>query len=99
MLVNATGSALYLSEIVSSSCEPPHTPVPAAIPALLRVELHATCPHKAGSDQEVRMTDFFAAIADTIGRDGFAFVRAPEMHAALEGAGLRGWVSVAGTCA
>ena len=35
------------------------------------------------------MTDFFAAIADTISRDGFAFVQAPEMHGALEAAGLR----------
>jgi len=41
------------------------------------------------------MTDFFAAIAETIGRDGFAFVRAPEMHAALEAAGLRDWGSFA----
>jgi hypothetical protein len=41
------------------------------------------------------MTDFFAAIADTIGRDGFAFVRAPEMHAALEAAGLCDWGSFA----
>jgi len=29
------------------------------------------------------MTDYFAAIVDTIGRDGFTFVRAPEMHAVL----------------
>ncbi len=41
------------------------------------------------------MTEFLAAIADTIGRDGFAFVRAPEMHAALESAGLREWGSFA----
>ena len=41
------------------------------------------------------MTDFFAAIAATIGRDGFAFVRAPEMHGALEAAGLRDWGSFA----
>src|SRR6516225_11412852 len=41
------------------------------------------------------MTDFFTAIADTIGRDGFAFVRAPEMQAALETAGLRDWASFA----
>ena len=41
------------------------------------------------------MTDFFAAIADTISRDGFAFVRAPKMHAALEVAGLRDWASFA----
>ena len=41
------------------------------------------------------MTDFFAAIVDTIGRDGFAFVRAPEMHAALEAAGRRDWASFA----
>jgi hypothetical protein len=43
----------------------------------------------------MRMTDFFASIADTIGRDGFAFVRAPEMHAGLEAAGLRDWGSFA----
>ena len=41
------------------------------------------------------MSDFFAAIADTIGRDGFAFVRAPEMHAVLEAPGLRDWGSFA----
>src|SRR5262249_31870480 len=35
-----------------------------------------------------RMTDFFAAIADTIGRDGFAFVRAAQMPAPLEAGGL-----------
>ena len=41
------------------------------------------------------MTDFFAAIADRIGRDGFAFMRAPEIHDALEAAGLRDWASFA----
>src|SRR5271165_6078417 len=41
------------------------------------------------------MTEFLAAVADTIGRDGFAFVRAPEMHAASETAGLRDWGSFA----
>ena len=41
------------------------------------------------------MTDFFAAISGTIGREGFAFVRAPQMHAALEAAGLRDWGSFA----
>ncbi|MBV8333970.1 MAG: 2OG-Fe dioxygenase family protein [Alphaproteobacteria bacterium] len=35
------------------------------------------------------MIDALAPIAETIGRDGFAFVHAPEMHAALETAGLR----------
>ena len=41
------------------------------------------------------MTDFFAAIADTISREGFAFAQAPEMAAALEAAGLRDWGSFA----
>ena len=41
------------------------------------------------------MTDSFAAITDTIGREGFAFVQAPEMHAVLEAAGLRDWGSSA----
>ena len=35
------------------------------------------------------MTDNLASIAETIDRDGFAFVHAPEMHALLETAGLR----------
>ena len=37
------------------------------------------------------MTDFFAVTANAIGRDGFAFVRAPQMQAVLEAAGLRDW--------
>jgi hypothetical protein len=41
------------------------------------------------------MTDFLATIADTIGRDGFAFVQAPEMQSVLETAGLRDWDSFA----
>ena len=41
------------------------------------------------------MTDFLAVIADTIGRDGFAFVQAPEMRAVLEAARLRDWGSFA----
>lgn len=41
------------------------------------------------------MTDTLAAVAATIEHDGFAFVRAPEMHAALETAGLRDWGSFA----
>src|ERR1700737_1403100 len=41
------------------------------------------------------MTEPYAAIAETIGRDGFAFVRAPEMHALIEHAGLRDWGSFA----
>ena len=41
------------------------------------------------------MTDVLAPIADTIGRDGFAFVHAPEMHALLETGGLRAWDSFA----
>ena len=32
-----------------------------------------------------------AAIAETVRRDGYAFVRAPEMRALLEAAGLRDW--------
>jgi hypothetical protein len=46
-------------------------------------------------DRETAMTDFLAATADTIRRDGFAFLQAPEMHAALEAAGLRDWSSFA----
>ncbi len=41
------------------------------------------------------MTDTLAAVAAIIEHDGFAFVRAPEMHAALEAAGLRDWGSFA----
>ena len=41
------------------------------------------------------MTELLAAIADTIGCDGFAFVRAPEMGAVLEPAGLSDWASFA----
>jgi hypothetical protein len=41
------------------------------------------------------MTDDLAPIAETIDRDGFAFVHAPEMHAVLETAGLRDWSSFA----
>jgi hypothetical protein len=41
------------------------------------------------------MTDTLAAIAGKLGRDGFAFVQAPEMHALLETAGLRDWGSFA----
>src|SRR5207253_3051363 len=41
------------------------------------------------------MTEPYAAIAETIGRDGFAFVRAPQMHALMEAAGLRDWDSFA----
>ena len=41
------------------------------------------------------MTDSLAPIAAMLGRDGFAFVRAPEMHALLETAGLRDWGSFA----
>ena len=38
-----------------------------------------------------KMTDRLAAIAETVRRDGYAFVRAPEMRALLEAAGLRDW--------
>ena len=41
------------------------------------------------------MTELLAVIADRIGCDGFAFVRAPEMGAILEKAGLRDWGSFA----
>ena len=41
------------------------------------------------------MTDALAPITNTIGRDGFAFVHAPEMRALLETAGLRDWSSFA----
>ena len=37
------------------------------------------------------MTDRFAAIADTVATNGFAFVRAPEMAAVLKDAGLADW--------
>ena len=37
------------------------------------------------------MTDYLAAIAEPVRRDGYAFVRAPEMRALLEVAGLRDW--------
>src|SRR5713226_5558812 len=43
------------------------------------------------------MTDPLAAIAGMLSRDGFAFVRAPEMQALLETAGLRDWGSFAAT--
>ncbi len=43
------------------------------------------------------MTDILAPVAETVGRDGFAFVRAPEMHDLLESAGLRDWGSFAGS--
>jgi hypothetical protein len=42
-----------------------------------------------------RMTDQLAAIAGAVADDGFAFVRAPEMHAVLETAGLSDWDSFA----
>jgi hypothetical protein len=41
------------------------------------------------------MTEPLAAIADKIGCDGFAFVRAPEMGGILEKRGLRDWASFA----
>ena len=41
------------------------------------------------------MSKSLTAIAATIERDGFAFVRAPEMQALLETAGLRDWGSFA----
>ena len=41
------------------------------------------------------MTTSLSTIAETIEHDGFAFVRAPEMHTLLETAGLRDWGSFA----
>jgi hypothetical protein len=41
------------------------------------------------------MTDPLDAVVQAVARDGFAFVRAPEMHALLEVAGLRDWSSFA----
>ena len=41
------------------------------------------------------MTGLLAAIAERISGDGFAFVRAPEIQALLETAGLRDWDSFA----
>src|SRR5438132_3461492 len=42
-----------------------------------------------------RMTELFTAVAERISRAGFAFVRARQMHALLETAGLRDWGSFA----
>ncbi|HEY1299535.1 MAG TPA: 2OG-Fe dioxygenase family protein [Stellaceae bacterium] len=39
--------------------------------------------------------DLLAPVAETLGQDGFAFVRAPEMEAILEHAGLGRWPSFA----
>jgi hypothetical protein len=41
------------------------------------------------------MNDRLGAIAEKVADHGFAFVRAPEMRAALEAAGLSGWGSFA----
>src|SRR5271165_5639944 len=41
------------------------------------------------------MTELLAPLADAIGHDGFAFVRAPEMGRLLEEAGLAHWESFA----
>ena len=41
------------------------------------------------------MNKLLTPIADTIRRDGFAFVRAPEMAVVLEEAGLRDWTTFA----
>src|SRR5882757_4720415 len=43
------------------------------------------------------MTSLLTPLTDTIGRDGFAFVRAPEMGRLLEEAGLAGWEGFAAT--
>jgi hypothetical protein len=41
------------------------------------------------------MIELIAPLADSIERDGFAFVRAPEMRRILDGAGLRDWKAFA----
>jgi hypothetical protein len=41
------------------------------------------------------MTDLLVPLADEIGRQGFTFVRAPEMRRVLEGAGFSGWEAFA----
>ena len=41
--------------------------------------------------RDAAMTDLLTPLADAIGRDGFAFVRAPEMGQLLDAAGLRDW--------
>ena len=41
------------------------------------------------------MTELLVAIAERIGRNGFAFVQAPEMRALMETAGLRDWSTFA----
>src|SRR6202035_4944973 len=43
------------------------------------------------------MAELLAPLADTIERDGFAFVRAPEMGRLLEEAGLADWAGFAAT--
>jgi len=43
------------------------------------------------------MAELLAPLADTIERDGFAFVRAPEMGRLLEEAGLADWEGFAAT--
>src|ERR1700747_1819270 len=43
------------------------------------------------------MTSLLTPLADTIGRDGFAFVRAPEMGRLLKEAGLADWEGFAAT--
>src|SRR6266566_4918124 len=45
--------------------------------------------------EDAEMVELLAPLADTIGRNGFAFVRAPEMGLLLESAGLRDWPSFA----
>ena len=45
------------------------------------------------------MTELLAPIADSIGRDGFAFVEAPQMDPLLEEAGLSDWRSFAAALA
>jgi hypothetical protein len=43
------------------------------------------------------MTDHLTDIAETISRDGFAYVHAPEMRGVLQAAGLRDWDAFAGS--
>ena len=42
-------------------------------------------------DTQPRRADRLTAIAEAVACDGFACVRAPEMHAVLDGAGLSDW--------
>src|SRR5262249_11338996 len=69
---------------------------PKAQPAPLGMEIRPIDPHKAGMRFEnAPMNNVLAGIARTLDREGFAFVRAPEMELLLDTAGLRDWSSFA----